>query len=290
MKPVVRVQHVSKQYSGHQAGQAHALTDVSFELGGGQVLGLLGHNGAGKSTLIKSLLGAQAYQGQIEINGCEPLSQRAKLMENLACISDVNVLPDWMSVEQLIDYIAGVHPKFQPLVAQQLLAQTDVTLGRKIGALSKGMKVQLHLAIVVATDVNVLILDEPTLGLDLVYRDTFYRHLIEWLQDGERTLLIASHEVAEIEHLLTDVLILKHGQVVWQSPIDEIQNAFFILDASDEHRQVLDQCQPLMVQPGLGSSKWLLPRACYDQVSSLGQVMNVGLTELFLALQKGVQS
>ncbi len=290
MKPVVRVQHVSKLYSGKSSGQSAALTDVSFELRPGQVLGLLGHNGAGKSTLIKSLLGAHRYQGAIEINGYEPLAQRDKLMAHLACISDVNILPNWLSVEQLLEYIAGVHPKFQPLLAQQLLANTDVTLGRKIGALSKGMKVQLHLAIVIATDVNVLILDEPTLGLDLVYRETFYRHLIEWLQEGERTLIIASHEVKEIEHLLTDVLILKQGKVVWQSAIEAIDQAFFMLEASDTCRQQIEQYAPLYVQPGLGSSKWLLEKRCLEPLAALGRVSAVGLTELFLALQTGVQS
>ncbi len=290
MMPVVRVQHLSKNYSGRQSGQGEALNDISFQLESGQVLGLLGHNGAGKSTLIKSLLGAQRYQGEIEINGYEPLSQRAQLMKGVACISDVSVLPDWMRVEQLLEYIAGVHPKFDSLQAQQFLAKTDITLASKVGRLSKGMKVQLHLAVVIATDVNVLILDEPTLGLDLVYRDTFYRHLLQWLQEGERTLIVASHEVQEIEHLLTDVLILKQGNAVWQSAVDDIQHSLFVLDASDEHKAELLACQPLYVEQGLGSSKWLLKRSYLEQVSSLGRVLPAGLTELFLALQKGAVS
>ncbi|EGQ9190971.1 ABC transporter ATP-binding protein [Vibrio parahaemolyticus] len=282
MSALVSVKNVSKQYRQ----QGEALHDVSFDLHAGQVLGLLGHNGAGKSTLINALLGAHDYEGTIRINGFEPMMQRDKIMQNLSYISDVNVLPDWMTVSQLLSYTEGVHPGFNRSKADALLRQTDIKPRAKIKALSKGMKVQLHLAIVIATNTQILILDEPTLGLDLVYRDTFYRHLLEWFHDGERVLIITSHEVSEIEHLLTDVLILKHGRPVLQTSMDSISEDYFILDANDEHRAQIEAMHPLSSQKGLGTTKWLLSSQYADQAAGLGDVHGVKLAELFLALQK----
>ena len=219
MTSLVHVKHVSKQYSD---SSQQAINDISFDLNAGQVLGLLGHNGAGKSTLINALLGAHRYQGDIRINGLHPIDQHAELMQHLAYISDVNVLPEWMSVKQLLKYTSGIHPSFDIDKATAVLANTNIQLKSTIKSLSKGMKVQVHLAIVIATNTKVLILDEPTLGLDLLYRDTFYQHLTSWFNAGERCLIIASHEVSEIEHLLTDVLILKQGRIVKQETMNNI--------------------------------------------------------------------
>ncbi|MFA0084601.1 ABC transporter ATP-binding protein [Vibrio sp. 10N.261.51.F12] len=282
MSALVSVQHASKQYRQ----QGDALHDVSFDLHAGQVLGLLGHNGAGKSTLINALLGTHEYQGMIRINGFEPIKQRDKIMQSLSYISDVNVLPGWMTVAQLLNYTEGVHPGFSRDKADSLLSQTDIKARTRIKSLSKGMKVQLHLAIVIATNTQILILDEPTLGLDLVYRDTFYRHLLEWFHDGERALIIASHEVAEIEHLLTDVLILKHGRPVLQASMDSISEDYFILDARDEHHDHINAMNPLSSQKGLGTTKWLLSSQYAAQVEGLGNIYGVKLADLFLALQK----
>ena len=281
MKSLVSVQHVSKRYD-----QQDALHDISFELQAGQVLGLLGHNGAGKSTLINALLGAHYYQGEISINDCHPINQHAKLMAHLAYISDVNVLPNWMSVAQLLKYTSGVHPSFDINKAKSALLKTDIKLSSKIKSLSKGMKVQLHLAVVIATDTKVLILDEPTLGLDLLYRDTFYRHLIEWLHDGERALIIASHEVSEIEHLLTDVLILKKGKAVIQDSMENISKDYFILDAPNIYRDEIQMHNPLSSQAGLGSIKWLLRSENKSQVQNLGDIHRASLADLFIALQR----
>lgn len=281
MKPLVSVNNVSKSYA-----QKNALHSTSFTLHAGQVLGLLGHNGAGKSTLINALLGAHHYQGDIDINGFHPIKHHAQLMEQLAYISDVNVLPSWMSVAQLLKYTSGVHPSFDIEKAKQTLANTDIKLSSKIGSLSKGMKVQLHLAVVISTDTNVLILDEPTLGLDLLYRDTFYRHLLQWFHDGERALIITSHEVAEIEHLLTDVLILKQGKTVLQESMENIQQNYFILDAANGHNAAISAFQPLSSQAGLGTTKWLLSAEYRDQVEGLGEIQQASLADLFIALQR----
>ncbi|HHF3009148.1 TPA: ABC transporter ATP-binding protein [Vibrio diabolicus] len=282
MSALVSVKNVSKQYQQ----QGEALHEVSFDLHAGQVLGLLGHNGAGKSTLINALLGAHEYQGTVRINGFEPIMQRDKIMRSLSYISDVNVLPDWMTVAQLLNYTEGVHPGFNRAQADTLLRQTDIKPRARIKSLSKGMKVQLHLAIVIATNTQILILDEPTLGLDLVYRDTFYRHLLEWFHDGERVLIIASHEVSEIEHLLTDVLILKHGRPVLQTSMDSISEDYFILEASDEYRTQIEAMNPLSSQKGLGSTKWLLKAQYAQQAETMGAIHGVKLADLFLALQK----
>lgn len=284
MNSYVEVKHLSKQYSASHGETA--LQDVSFTLQPGQVLGLLGHNGAGKSTLIKALLGAHRYQGAVQIFGKEPIHQRAQIMEHLAYISDVNVLPDWMTVQQLLKYTSGVHPGFCLDKAHSVLAQTDIRLHSKIKALSKGMKVQLHLALVIATDTKVLILDEPTLGLDLIYRDTFYRHLLEWFHDGERALIIASHEVSEIEHLLTDVLILKRGKVVLQESMQQVEQDYFVLDAPTSLAAQIEPLKPLASHCGLGTTQWLLKAQQRSAVEGLGRIYSVKLAELFLALQK----
>ncbi|MUI54658.1 ATP-binding cassette domain-containing protein [Aliivibrio fischeri] len=220
MNPIITVNGVSKHYPDSNQAQ-QALDNISFTLSSGQVLGLLGHNGAGKSTLINALLGAHRYSGNITINGLDPIENHAELMKHLAYISDVNVLPEWMTIKQILTYTSGVHPCFDIHKALSVLEKTNIKLSSKIGGLSKGMKVQVHLALVIATNVKVLILDEPTLGLDLLYRDSFYSNLMEWFNQGDRCLIIASHEVSEIEKLLTDVLILKQGNCV---KFDTMQN------------------------------------------------------------------
>ncbi|WP_028862819.1 ABC transporter ATP-binding protein [Psychromonas aquimarina] len=281
MSTLVSAAHITKKYQSTMA-----VKDVSFELQAGQVLGLLGHNGAGKSSLIGALLGSLRHQGEVRVCGLNPVSQRAELMRHLAYISDVNVLPEWMTVAQILRYTSGVHPSFDISKAKELLSSTQIALRTKIGALSKGMKVQLHLSIIIATDTKVLILDEPTLGLDLIYRDTFYRHLIEWFHDGERALIIASHEVNEIEHLLTDVLMLKQGKVVLQGDMDSLHAQYFIVDAVHQHQEAIKQMAPISSQAGLGSSKWLLRSEYRSQAEELGEIINPTLQEIFIALQK----
>ncbi|PMH44485.1 ABC transporter ATP-binding protein [Vibrio sp. 10N.286.49.B3] len=281
MTPLINIQQLSKHY-----GQHSALSNINLELYSGQILGLLGHNGAGKSTLINAILGSYPYQGTIDIDGLNPIKHHTAVMEKLAYISDVNVLPDWMSVKQLLKYTAGVHPGFNPTKAKETLSHTQVKLNSKIGALSKGMKVQLHLAIVIATNTQILILDEPTLGLDLLYRDAFYQHLLRWFHEGERALIIASHEVAEIEHLLTDVLILKQGQQVLQKSMDDIEQDYFILEAPKEHSDAIKAFQPLSHSQTLTSVKWLLATPYQTQAGSLGTIHKATLAEIFIALQK----
>jgi len=281
MSVLVQVKNVAKRYQKHQA-----LHPVSFELREGQVLGLLGHNGAGKSTLINALLGSHFYDGEIKVCGFDPIEEHAQMMAHLAYISDVNVLPEWMSVKQLLNYTKGVHPSFSIEQAKATLSQTDIKLSSKIKQLSKGMKVQLHLAVVIATDTKVLILDEPTLGLDLLYRDTFYRHLLEWFNKGDRALIITSHEVSEIEHLLSDVLILKQGKTVLQESMLAVNQHYFMLSTELHQRNEVEKLNPLSLITEGEQLKCLLRQESRVRAEELGNTFDANLTTLFIALQK----
>nr|WP_255725181.1 ABC transporter ATP-binding protein [Photobacterium sp. OFAV2-7] len=281
---MIKAERLNKSYQQHQA-----LHDVSFELHTGQILGLLGHNGAGKSTLIKSLLGTQTFDGSLSVFGLHPQKDRVKIVNDLAYISDVAVLPGWMTVKQILKYMAGVHPSFKRHIAEQYLNDTDIHFSAKIASLSKGMKVQLHLAIVMATNVRVLILDEPTLGLDLMYREVFYRSLISWFRDGERALIIASHEVAEIEHLLTDVLVLRKGKVVLQAKVHELESHFAKLTVSPEKLSSALLLSPLYHRPGNNNHMLIFKDVERSQLESLGEVSPATLADIFIATQQEVR-
>ncbi|WP_412547002.1 ABC transporter ATP-binding protein [Photobacterium toruni] len=277
----MKAQHITKFYHNKKA-----LENISFSLSSGQVLGLLGHNGAGKSTLIKTLLGMHSCAGELSIFSLSPEKHREKIVKNLAYISDAAMLPEWMTVKQLIAYTAGVHFRFEQQKMQQYLAQTNISINSKVKTLSKGMKVQLHLALVMATNVNVLILDEPTLGLDLMYRSTFYRTLMAWFTEGDRALIIASHEVNEIAHLLTDVLVLKNGQVVLQSSLSSLAAEFMILSTNEANIDAAKQLNPLTVNYQLGQYRLLFEGADISQLALLGDISQPSLADIFLAKQQ----
>ncbi|WP_080888914.1 ABC transporter ATP-binding protein [Photobacterium kishitanii] len=280
-EPFIKAQHITKSYHGKKA-----LENISFNLSSGQILGLLGHNGAGKSTLIKTLLGMHSCAGELSIFNLSPEKHREKIVENLAYISDVAMLPDWMTVNQLMAYTAGVHYRFERQKMQQYLAQTKINLNSKIKTLSKGMKVQLHLALVMATNVNVLILDEPTLGLDLMYRSTFYRTLMAWFTEGERALIIASHEVNEIAHLLTDVLVLKNGQAVLQASLSSLATEFTILSVNEDNIVAAKELNPLTVNCQLGQYRLLFEGVDASRLTQLGDISQPSLADIFLAKQQ----
>lgn len=278
---LVNVQNLSKNYQSKKV-----INNISFTLQSGQVLGLLGHNGAGKSSLINALLGFISYEGEISICDLHPVDDHVELMRSLGYISDGDVLPKWMTVKQILRYTNGMQPRFDLAKALKLLSNTDIKQNNKISSLSKGMKVQLHLALTIASDTKVLILDEPTLGLDLIYRDTFYRLLIEWMQDDERTLIIASHEVNEIEHLLTDVLILKQGNSIAQGQVENVLQQYICAEATHHDTQHIQQFKPVACKPGLGTNQWILKSEYEGKVNAFAEVSNITLQDLFIALQK----
>ena len=280
-EPFIKAQHITKSYHDKKA-----LENISFSLSSGQVLGLLGHNGAGKSTLIKTLLGMHSCTGTLSVFNLTPEKSREKIVKHLAYISDAESLPEWMTVKQLIAYTMGVHPRFEQQKMQQYLAQTKININSKIKTLSKGMKVQLHLALVMSTNVNVLILDEPTLGLDLMYRSTFYRTLMAWFSEGDRALIIASHEVNEIAHLLTDVLVLKNGQVVLQASLSSLETEFTILSVNEENIVAAKQLKPLTVNCQLGQYRLLFEGVENAKLALLGDISQPSLADIFLAKQQ----
>ena len=280
-EPFIKAQHITKSYHDKKA-----LENISFSLSSGQVLGLLGHNGAGKSTLIKTLLGMHSCTGTLSIFNLTPEKSREKIVKHLAYISDAESLPEWMTVKKLMAYTMGVHPRFEQQKMQQYLAQTKININSKIKTLSKGMKVQLHLALVMSTNVNVLILDEPTLGLDLMYRSTFYRTLMAWFSEGDRALIIASHEVNEIAHLLTDVLVLKNGQVVLQASLSSLETEFTILSVNEENIVAAKQLKPLTVNCQLGQYRLLFEGVENAKLALLGDISQPSLADIFLAKQQ----
>lgn len=285
MEILIEAARLGKSYRQHQA-----LYDVSFELRAGQILGLLGHNGAGKSTLIKSILGAQAFDGELSVFDLHPQKDRVSVVKNLAYISDVAVLPGWMKVSQIVKYMAGVHPSFDLTKANHYLQETDIKPSSKISNLSKGMKVQLHLALVMATNVRVLILDEPTLGLDLMYREKFYSSLMSWFREADRALIIASHEVAEIEHLLTDIMVLRKGQTVLQASIDELESRFSLLKVDSDNLNDALALSPLYHKQGSKDHIVLFENTDRELLQPLGQVSNANLANIFVAKQQEMQS
>ncbi|MGF1727280.1 ABC transporter ATP-binding protein [Photobacterium nomapromontoriensis] len=282
METLVQSHQLGKSY-----GRFRALMEVNLQLESGQVLGLLGHNGAGKSTLIKCLLGMHDYDGELSIFGLEPQKNRVNIVRDLAYISDAAVLPEWMTVKQIIKYSAGVHSGFNDERMAKFLSQTDIKQQTKISRLSKGMKVQLHLALIMSTDARILILDEPTLGLDLMFRETFYQQLMAWFQQGDRALIIASHEVDEIAHLLTDVLILKKGKPVFDGKIEKVQTRFSKVTIAPEQRKSAEATKPLYVQSGVNEMVGYYDNIDVTKLAALGKVSTPTLAEVFVALQQG---
>lgn len=290
MNIIKRLKIVETLVQSHQLGKSYgrfrALMGVNLQLQSGQVLGLLGHNGAGKSTLIKCLLGAHDYEGELSIFGLEPQKNRVSIVRDLAYVSDAAVLPEWMTVKQVIKYSSGVHPGFDTERMKQYLSQTDIQEKTKISRLSKGMKVQLHLALTMSTNARVLILDEPTLGLDLMFRETFYQQLMTWFHQGDRALIIASHEVDEIAHLLTDVLILKKGKPVFEGKIDEVQARYRKVTIAPDQKKAAEAAKPMYVQSGVKETVGYYDNINVEKLAALGVVSTPTLAEVFVALQQ----
>jgi ABC-2 type transport system ATP-binding protein len=271
---------------GLHYGRKQALDDLSFSVPKGRVVGLLGHNGAGKTTLMKALVGLLPVAGQLSVLGLDPRRQRVQLLESLAYIPDVAILPRWASPAQLIELMSGLHPKFSAERARSLLRRTSVGLNDKVKQLSKGMVVQLHLALVAAIDARLLILDEPTLGLDVLSRKAFYDMLIDEWCDGERSVLISTHQVEEIEALLSDVLMLNEGKLVLAIPLADIDRRFVALGHDAAAADAVAAAHPLLRYRVQGGSAALFDGAPPAEVEALGQRLRPSLVDLFVALTR----
>ena len=267
-------------------GRKTALDDLSFTVPKGRVVGLLGHNGAGKTSLMKALVGLARADGEFSVLGLQPRSQRVQLLESLAYIPDVAILPRWARVSQLIELMSGLHPKFSAERARSLLRRTSVGLGDKVKTLSKGMVVQVHLALVAAIDARLMILDEPTLGLDVLSRKSFYEMLIDEWCDGERSVLISTHQVEEIETLLSDVLMLNEGKLVLSLSLEDIDRRFVALGHDAAAADAMAAAHPLLRYRVQGGSAALFDGAPPPDVAALGQRLRPSLVDLFLALTR----
>jgi ABC-2 type transport system ATP-binding protein len=281
MEPLIRAQGLTLRY-----GRKVAVDDVSFTIPKGRVVGLLGHNGAGKTTLMKALVGLLPSQGSLQVLGVEPARERVALLERLAYIPDVAILPRWARVDELITLMSGLHPRFSAERARALLKRTSVALTDKVKALSKGMVVQVHLALVAAIDAQVMILDEPTLGLDVLSRKAFYEMLIDEWCDGERSVLISTHQVEEIESLLSDVIMLNEGKLVLSISLEEMDRRFVALSHDPAQAAAIAAAHPLLRYRVQGGSAALFDGPPPESVQALGQRMRPSLVDLFVALTR----
>jgi ABC-2 type transport system ATP-binding protein len=278
---VIRASGVKKSYENN-----YALDGIDLEVTSGQILGFLGPNGAGKSTFLQSVLGLINTEGNLEVLGLDPRKDRHKLLKEVCSITDVAVLPKWMSVDQVLTYVDGVHPGFDLKKCISVLSRTNIKRDAKIKTLSRGMVVQLHLSIVMSINAKLLVLDEPTLGLDLVYRKEFYSQLIEDYYDGGKTILISTHQVEEIEGVLSDAIFMNQGRIVMQDSIESINKKFLELRPSQDSIEKAKSLRPLHCRVELGREVFLYEDTQYEKLSEIGEVRPPVIADLFMAIME----
>jgi ABC-2 type transport system ATP-binding protein len=270
-------------------GKTTALDGVDLRVEEGRILGIIGPNGAGKTTALNAILGLTAYEGELRVLGRDPWSERDQLMRDVCFISDVAVLPRWARVSQLLEYIVGVHPRFDRVKAEAFLAKTTIRLASKVRELSKGMVTQLHLALVMAIDARLLVLDEPTLGLDILYRKQFYDSLLNDYFDRNRTIVVTTHQVEEIEHVLTDLIFMNRGRIVFQSSMDEFESRYLEVMVHPEKAAAARALKPVHERQVFGGSILLFDGVDRQQLAALGEVRTPSIADLFVAVM-GQQS
>jgi ABC-2 type transport system ATP-binding protein len=265
-------------------GSTVAVDSIDLKVEEGRILGLIGPNGAGKSTLLNAVLGLIPYQGQLSVLGLNPWEVRDKLMRDVCFIADVAVLPRWMRVSQALDYVAGVHPRFDRAKAERFLARTQIKKRSRIKELSKGMVTQLHLALVMAIDAKLLVLDEPTLGLDLLYRKQFYDTLLNDYFDRRRTIVVTTHQVEEVEQILTDVMFINHGRIVLDCSMEDFEARYLEVSTRPERLSEARALKPMHERQVLGRSILLFDRADRERLAAIGDVRTPSIADLFVAM------
>jgi ABC-2 type transport system ATP-binding protein len=268
-------------------GTTVALDGVDLSVDEGRIVGLIGPNGAGKTTALNAILGLTPYQGQLRVLGQDPWTARAQLMRDVAYIADVAVLPRWIRVSHLLDYAGGVHPRFDRAKAEGFLAKTAIKRDAKVRELSKGMVTQLHLALVMAVDAKLLVLDEPTLGLDILYRKQFYDSLLNDYFDQSRTILVTTHQVEEIQDVLTDVVFIHRGRIVFRSSMEQFESRYLEVVVRPDRLADARALGPIHERQILGRSILLMDGADRDQLTALGEVRKPSLADLFVAVMEG---
>src|SRR2546422_5051727 len=269
-------------------GTTGALDNVDLRVEEGRILGLIGPNGAGKTTALNAILGLTSYEGNLTVLGRDPWNAREELMHDVSFIADVAVLPRWIRVSQLLDYVAGVHPKFDRVKAEGFLAKTDIKRTSKVRQLSKGMVAQLHLALVMAIDAKLLVLDEPTLGLDILYRKQFYDSLLNDYFDRSRTIVVTTHQVEEIQHVLTDVMFINRGRIVFDCSMEQLESRYLEVMVHPEQVAAARALKPMHERQVFGRSILLFDAVDRQQLaallSGLGDVRTPSIADLFVAV------
>ena len=278
MSPIIQARGLSKKY-----GSQIALDHVDFSVQAGRIVGLIGPNGAGKTSALRAILGLTAYEGELSVLGREPFGNRAALMLEATFIADIAVLPGWLRVDQAVDFVDGVHPQFRRERALALLAKTQIAGQRRIRELSKGMKTLVHLALTMAIDAKLLVLDEPTLGLDILARRSFYDALVNDYMDATRTILITTHQVEEVENLLTDVLFIDKGRIVLDCSLEEIATRYAAVAVSEDLIAAARAENPFYERPMLGKKVLYFERPDFHRLASFGEVLTPSVSDLFVA-------
>jgi ABC-2 type transport system ATP-binding protein len=265
-------------------GTTIALDSVNLRVDEGRILGLIGPNGAGKSTALNAILGLTQYQGELRVLGRDPWLERDQLMRDICFISDVAVLPRWMRVSQALEYVAGVHPRFDRAKAEGFLTKTDIKRTSRVRELSKGMVAQLHLALVMAIDARLLVLDEPTLGLDLLYRKQFYDSLLNDYFDRTRTILVTTHQVEDVQYVLTDLMFINRGRIVLDCTMEEFESRYAEVTVRPEQVAAARALKPIRERQVLGRSILLFDHVERQQLAALGDVRTPSIADLFVAM------
>jgi ABC-2 type transport system ATP-binding protein len=281
MTAIIEARGLSKSY-----GATKALDNVSFTIPPGRIVGLIGPNGAGKTTALKAILGLTPYQGDLKVMGLNPHTQRQQLMQDVSFIADTAILPRWIKVGELIDFVERVHPKFSRAKCEAFLTRTKIDSKMKVKAMSKGMVVQMHLAIVMAIDARLLVLDEPTLGLDILHRKSFYESLLNDYFDQEKTILVTTHQVEEIEHILSDVIFIQDAKIVLDAPMESLPERFTEVLVNADRRDAALALKPLHERSMFGKSSLLYDGAERARLAELGETRTPGLADLFVAIMK----
>jgi ABC-2 type transport system ATP-binding protein len=271
-------------------GTTVALDGVDLHVDEGRILGIIGPNGAGKTTALNTILGLTSYQGELKVLGRDPWSAREQLMRDVSFIADVAVLPRWIRVSQLLDYVAGVHPRFDSAKAEGFLSRTTIKRTSKVRELSKGMVAQLHLALVMAIDAKLLVLDEPTLGLDILYRKQFYDSLLNDYFDRSRTIVVTTHQVEEIQDVLTDLMFIDRGRIVLECSMEEFESRYVEVMVHPDHVAGARSLNPMHERQVFGRSVMLFENADRDQLAALGDVRRPSISDLFVAVMGDPQS
>ena len=282
MTAIIEARGLSKSF-----GANHALDDVSFSIEHGRIVGLIGPNGAGKTTAIKAILGLTPFEGQLQVLGLDPRTQRDELMRDVCFMADVAVLPRWLRVSQALDYCTGVHPRFVRARAEEFLRKTDIRMQSRVRELSKGMVTQLHLALILAIDARLLVLDEPTLGLDLLYRRQFYDTLLNDYFSKDRTILLTTHQVEEVENLFTDVIFISRGKLALMSPVEELGSRYLQLTVGAEQAGPARALKPFYEREVFGRVAMFFEGRTAAELSPLGELRTPSIADLFVAKMQG---